>query len=1413
MVEMPYKMARASIVTMGTSNKSQRRQERLAAVRGWLRRISDTGDPTSAIEPQVLSDAQKLAELLRDNEGDLEIRNALGWLHWFRYKAQREDEGHADLNAAVEMLTPGFLTGAGEAPESLMPLLADTATPYAARLLEQVLTFADPDLLSAAVDVWRRILHATPADHPSRPGYLSNFGIALQTRFEHTGHLTDLDEAVTALQTAVETTPADHPSRPRYLSNLGLALRVRFERTGNQTDLDQAVSVGRDAVEATTASHPERERYLANLGIALRSRFRCTGNEADLDQAIEAAQAALKTIPTEHPDRAGHLSNLGIALQARFELTGQLKDVNEAIKALQTAVEATPIGHPDGARYLSNLGIALRNRFSRAGNRTNLDEALAAFHTAVEATPTGHPDRAGRLSNLGGTLQARFELTGNPTDLDQAVSVGRDAVEAIPTDHPNRPRYLSNLGNSLRTRFERTGNQTDLNQSLAAFQTAVEAAPADHPVQAVVLSGLGDVLRARFDRIGNQADLDQAIAALQTAVEITPASHPDRAGRLSQLGMALQARFELTGNQKYLDQAIDAVQAAVEATPTDHPGRAAVLSNLGSSLLARFELTGIQEYLDQAIDAVQAAVEATPTDHPDRAGRLSNLGDTLHARFDRTGHLTDLDQAIAALQTAVEATPADHPNQAICLSNLGNALRTRFARTGNQANLDQAVIAHQTVVQAIPADHPNRPRYLSNLGIALQTRFALTGNLTDLERAVSVGQEAAEATPTGHPEKPRYLSNLGLALQARFERTGNQTDLGQAVSAVRDAVEATPTDHPDRAIYLSNLGLALQGQFHVTHQQGDLDSATFAYERAWELVSAAPSVRIRAARAAADLVAQSEAGRAANLLEAAVRLLPEVAPRQLDRSDQQYALGGFAGLAGDAAALVLADTRGLGEERAMRALRLLEAGRAVLLSQALDTRSDLTELNRQHPGLAARFVGLRDRLDRPPGAFNSVEWEEDADALAVGQERITHDRHRLAHDFDDLLAEIRALDGFASFALPPTAEELLAETGPGPVVVFNISRYRSDALLLTQDAITQCELPQLTEDTLIDTINSFHQALHAAMSSEDRTQRRQAQAALTRGLEWLWDTVAGPVLDSLDYRFQPAAGADWPRVWWEPGGLLGLLPLHAAGYHTDPANDPGRRTVMDRVVSAYTPTVRALHYARRRPPAPSAPGQALIVAMPTTPYLPGDGRLAHVGAEAEMLCNRLPNHVLLLEPAPAGDVTADASSSSPTKTDVLGHLPACSIAHFACHGTSDAADPSRSRLLLHDHATDPLTVASLAPVRLDQAQLAYLSACRTAALHTTELIDEAIHLTSAFQLAGFPHVIGTLWEIDDRIAVTIAETFYTHLQTSAGTLDTSKAAWALHQAVRTVRDGRDLPGQLDRTRVPFLWAAYVHAGA
>jgi CHAT domain-containing protein len=107
----------------------------------------------------------------------------------------------------------------------------------------------------------------------------------------------------------------------------------------------------------------------------------------------------------------------------------------------------------------------------------------------------------------------------------------------------------------------------------------------------------------------------------------------------------------------------------------------------------------------------------------------------------------------------------------------------------------------------------------------------------------------------------------------------------------------------------------------------------------------------------------------------------------------------------------------------------------------------------------------------------------------------------------------------------------------------------------------------------------------------------------------------------------------------------------------------------------------------------------------------------------------------------------------------------------------------------------------VARLRLDDADLAFLSACSTGR-PGGRLADEAIHLASAFQLAGYRHVIATLWPIVDRHAVDIADQIYTTL-TTAGEDD---VAGAVHAAVRRMR-------RRWGWNSPSVWASHIHAGA
>ena len=82
------------------------------------------------------------------------------------------------------------------------------------------------------------------------------------------------------------------------------------------------------------------------------------------------------------------------------------------------------------------------------------------------------------------------------------------------------------------------------------------------------------------------------------------------------------------------------------------------------------------------------------------------------------------------------------------------------------------------------------------------------------------------------------------------------------------------------------------------------------------------------------------------------------------------------------------------------------------------------------------------------------------------------------------------------------------------------------------------------------------------------------------------------------------------------------------------------------------------------------------------------------------------------------------------------------------------------------------------------------------------LADEAIHLASAFQLAGYGHVIATLWPVGDRHAVDFAADIYATLTITRD----SNVAVAMHAAVRRMRRrwGWDTPS---------VWASHIHVGA
>ncbi len=655
-------------------------------------------------------------------------------------------------------------------------------------------------------------------------------------------------------------------------------------------------------------------------------------------------------------------------------------------------------------------------------------------------------------------------------------------------------------------------------------------------------------------------------------------------------------------------------------------------------------------------------------------------------------------------------------------------------------------------------------------------------------------------TPPDHPSRPVYLSNLGGTLRTRFGRTGRLADLNGAVTAGRDAVDTTPPDHPNRPRRLSHLGAALRTRFERTGQQADLDDAITAFMDAVGVESGRPSERMRAGlawgRAAID------AGRvdsAAEGFASAVGLLPLVAWHGLPRATREEHLAEWSGLSADAAACAIL------AGRPERAVELLEAGRSVLWAQTLNLRTDLTDLAERAPELALRLDQIRTLLDTPlpatPAEAISAGVGDQVQQLRAEQNRVVEDRMRLAREFDDLIGQVRALDGFEHFLAPTPLTQLRAAANGGPVVIVNTSRHGCHALLVTTTGVQVVHLPDLTHDQVIDQANALLGVLdRATQHNRPPLERDKDRHAVFDILSWLWDTVTGPVLTSLGHTSPPAPDAAWPRVWWCPTGPLTLLPLHAAGHHPRhqrPDNPVSADTVPDRVISSYTPTLTALLRARIAP-APTERPRMLAIGMPSTPDA---GDLPTVPAELDRIHARYPITTRLQSPichqshGPPPD-----PATQPTTTRVLAELSQHAWVHLSCHGSQHVTDPTESAFWLTD---GPLRIADLIELRdPGPRELAFLSACQTAA-SSPQVLDESIHLAAAMQLLGYRHVIATLWSIYDSPAPDIADTVYATL-TASGTPDANHAARALHHAVTALR--AKYPTD------PLAWAPYLHTG-
>ncbi|RYP41527.1 hypothetical protein DL767_000954 [Monosporascus sp. MG133] len=981
-------------------------------------------------------------------------------------------------------------------------------------------------------------------------------------------------------------------------------------------------------------------------------------------------------------------------------------------------------------------------------------------------------------------------------NLDEMVELIREELGTTPDGDPARVELLNALGAVLFDRYLGTRVLNDLNEAIQVARQVINAIPDDHPERPNSLNTLGIRLGERYSRSEAIADLNEAVQVMRQVVDNPSSGILEPAGVLYNLGMLLRFKFSRTRDADDLEEAIQVTRRAVNATPTDHPDWVGRVNSLGVQLGDRYSSLRAVCDLEEALQLARRALQEAPDDHPDYPGLLTNLGVLLGHQYSRTAEASDLEEAIGYMRKAVDVTPSDHPRRAMLLSNLGNHLGKRYSRTGATADLEDAIQLSREGIRITPDDDSSKAEYLNNLGIQLGERYLRTGAMADLDEAIHCVQQAVDRTPEDHPEWAIYMNNLAEILGDRYLRIGALADLEEALRISRQAIDATPETHPHSAKLFANLGNHLSSRYSRTKTKADLEEAIHYTRRGLDSMredqeSRMGQFRIWAGRGVLRCAPDwQQAYEAAKLT---VGLVPKLSSRSLRNTDRQHALSRVVGLASDAAAVALQ-----AGQTPLTALGLLEQGRGVLGTSLEEVRTDVLSLRDREPELAKEFVRLRDELETAATQNSQLEGR----SLETSWQARASRRYEAAKDFDELVAKIQKLPGFEDFLLPPTEAEIKAAARCGPIVVVNISKYRCDALLVEPHQIRALALTQLSMEEVED-------------------KARGGDLDSYEVLEWLWDNVTQPILDALGFTQPPSSNDSWPRVWWIPTGPLSKFPLHAGGYHSAQSAE----TVLDRVMSSYASSVKALIHGRRRRLQPATSSKALLVAMKHTP---GNDSLPFAPKEAAMLWE-------LCESMPLQAVEPERR-----KQDIESHLRDCKIFHFAGHGATDEYDASNSRLILEDGT---LRVIELLDMNLVERSpfLAYLSACGTGRIKDETSVDESIHLMGAFQLAGFRHVIGTLWEVRDELCVDMARITYEGMR-DGGMTDESVCR-GLHQASRTLRDQclerwsesgdesypaeRNIPGTTSGEKPKgapslrdisavdtglALWAPYIHFG-
>ncbi|MFB6892405.1 hypothetical protein ACFCX4_24185 [Kitasatospora sp. NPDC056327] len=392
-------------------------------------------------------------------------------------------------------------------------------------------------------------------------------------------------------------------------------------------------------------------------------------------------------------------------------------------------------------------------RWADAWDRVLGEPGLAGAHPALLATLLNDAGRAGLMC---------YFAVGGVRYLEQARTRLERAVALTPGTSVRAASRRSNLGLVLLERADTPGAPEPVADRAEAMRLLRDAARTAPPLTTVWADCHLRLAQARLrafeesDRIGH---LNAAVRDL-TAVWQAGATDEDTAHTL---GCVLRRRHAARGGDDDLDLAVALLSAAALATPATAPELLRRQLDLGVALLDRHRRDADAADLEEAGAALRTAVAAAPDTSPDRPAAVGHWAGYWYRRFEATGSMADLDTALRLAREAAGSPAARAGERVVLLVNLAVITEETARQSADRALFDEALAAFAEVLAAGPPAAFRRT-VLAATGGAWRDRFGVSRDGTDLARAVDCLRQAHADVPPRSPDAARIGLAWALAL-------------------------------------------------------------------------------------------------------------------------------------------------------------------------------------------------------------------------------------------------------------------------------------------------------------------------------------------------------------------------------------------------------------------------------------------------------------------------------------------------------------------------------------------------------------------------------------------------------------------------------------------------------------------------